>query len=297
MPPDNVVARIEARVDADVIAEARRAREAAEAAEAESSPSRWREADAYAELSKRGWRVRRIADECGTNRNSVSVMIRMVSQYCDSHIRPSFWAAFGEIHGDKKPVQVSQNSGQEAWYTPPEYIEAARAVLGEIDLHPASSEKAQETVQARQFFTIEGDGLSKRWEGRIWLNPPYNQNLVDKFVLKLCEHFDQGEVTAALLLTNNCTETLWLQRAAKSAAAICLPAGRVHFLNEEGDPVGAPLQGQVLSYFGPEVERFLTTFHDFGFCARIERSTRSAPAQPHAGRDGQTAGILFRDRA
>src|SRR5262245_13067731 len=38
------------------------------------------------------------------------------------------------------------------WYTPPQYIAAARAVLGAIDLDPASSEIAQTTVQAGAFF-------------------------------------------------------------------------------------------------------------------------------------------------
>jgi ParB family chromosome partitioning protein len=287
---------LEARADADLVAEARSAREAWEAAQGGSSPSRWLEAECYHELSRRGWSLRGIADACGTNKDSVSVLIRMVSTYVDKDSRPSFWTAYSGTRADTRTVHVSQNSGCFEWHTPVEYIEAARMVLGQIGLDPASSDVAQETVGAARYFTAQDDGLSRPWSGTVWCNSPYNQKLVDKFVLKLCEHFDQGDVTAALLLTNNCTETLWFQRAAKSAAAMCLPAGRVQFLDEEGNP-GAPLQGQVVAYFGPDVERFLTTFGGFGFCARIERSPRSAPAQPHAGRDGQTADILLRDRA
>ena len=48
------------------------------------------------------------------------------------------------------------------WYTPHKYIEAAREVLGEIDLDPASCAFANQVVKAKQFFT-------KR---REWLDVP-----------------------------------------------------------------------------------------------------------------------------
>lgn len=39
----------------------------------------------------------------------------------------------------RKPTHVSQNTGQPEWYTPPEYIEAAREVLGGGNSHGGSS--------------------------------------------------------------------------------------------------------------------------------------------------------------
>ena len=38
------------------------------------------------------------------------------------------------------------NTGKEAWYTPPEYIDAVVEVMGGIDLDPASSDRAQQVV-------------------------------------------------------------------------------------------------------------------------------------------------------
>lgn len=72
---------------------------------------------------------------------------------------------------EKKP-HVAFNSGNNEWYTPKEIIDAAREVMGEIDLDPASSELANKTVRAEKFYTINSDGLTKEWHGRIWLNPP-----------------------------------------------------------------------------------------------------------------------------
>jgi hypothetical protein len=63
-------------------------------------------------------------------------------------------------------------TGEFEWYTPPKYIALARAVLGDIDLDPATSEQAQKTVQAARYYTLESDGLKQEWHGRVWLKPP-----------------------------------------------------------------------------------------------------------------------------
>ena len=166
-------------------------------------------------------------------------------------------------------AHVSLNTGEHEWYTPPEYINAAKEVLGTIDLDPASSDKAQETVGAEIYYTKEDDGLSKDWSGKVWMNPPYQSGLIDQFTSKLAEHFVAKEVTEAIVLVNNATETDWFRKIAEIASSICFPSGRIKFLDKNGEPEGAPLQGQAVIYLGTKVKTFRQPFSQFGFIAEV----------------------------
>jgi phage N-6-adenine-methyltransferase len=161
---------------------------------------------------------------------------------------------------------VKNNSGENEWYTPPEYIEAARSAMGGIDLDPATSEKAQQTVKAKKFYTADDDGLSKAWKGRVWLNPPYSKDLIGKFCDKLAESVEGGKVTAAILLVNNATDTAWFHRVAGKASAVCFVKGRISFHDVNGDPKGKPLQGQMAMYFGGDPQVFAKEFGGLGEC-------------------------------
>lgn len=53
----------------------------------------------------------------------------------------------------KDKPHVAHNSGNNEWYTPEKFIEAARTVMGSIDTDPASCALANETVKATCYYS------------------------------------------------------------------------------------------------------------------------------------------------
>ncbi len=123
-------------------------------------------------------------------------------------------------------------------------------------LDPASHDDAQTVVQARNYFTADDDGLSQKWKGRAWLNPPYSQPQIEQFCEKLVAELDAGNVAAAITLTNNATDTKWAQLLLMRCRSACFYAGRIRFWAPERENA-PPLQGQMLCYFGKEVAAFV----------------------------------------
>lgn len=151
------------------------------------------------------------------------------------------------------------------WYTPAEYIEAARRVMGTIDIDPASSETAQEVIKAKKFFTKETDGLLPIWAGNLWLNPPYSIPEIELFIGKAVQHFQEGKVKQAIILTNNSTDTAWFHLLTQYP--FCLTSGRIQFWNAEGKTLSTR-QGQVFFYLGSNVTEFVKEFSEFGVVVR-----------------------------
>jgi hypothetical protein len=226
----------------------------------------------------------------GGDRKSRSQRVTVIPKLSDlgvSKIQSSRWQKLAALPRDQQEKKIQQTkkkaidaldggtvhgtegTGEFERYTPPEYIEAARKVLGEIDLDPATCKFAQKWIRAKQYFTAEINGLSQEWRGRIFLNAPYQANLHSRFIDKLVDEINAGRVTSAVLLTLSHTDTEWFHTAASVCASVCFTHGRIAFLKPSGNEVvqmESPPRGHAFFYYGKDVKRFEDVFSRVGVC-------------------------------
>lgn len=147
--------------------------------------------------------------------------------------------------------EMLHSSESKEWYTPLEYIEMAREVMGSIDLDPASCNEAQTWILARRFFTIEDDGLTEPWNGNIFLNPPYGRNENHKsnqgvWTAKLLEEYGAFRVNQAILLVNATPDRQWFHELWQFPICFCYK--RIRFLAPYGGKPKSPTHPNVFVY-------------------------------------------------
>jgi ParB family chromosome partitioning protein len=171
--------------------------------------------------------------------------------------------------------ELLAQSDQNDWRTPRKFLGAARAVMGAIDLDPASSAAANETVRAERFYTVADNGLVQPWKGRVWLNPPYGGD-ARLFIERLISEYEVGNVTeACALLNSHPTETKWFQQLFDYT--VCFIEGRIDFGGPSRDVSTTSTHGSAICYLGPEIERFVTVFDAFGAVVRKVQSDWRTP--------------------
>lgn len=143
------------------------------------------------------------------------------------------------------------------WYSPRHIVEAARAVMGGIELDPASCAEANQTVRAARFYSFEDDGLLLPWFGRVYLNPPYGNEL-PPWVERLVQSYEAGHIEQAVALLPARTDTAWFQPL--FAYLLCFVRGRLRFSNA---PNSAPFPSAVV-YLGRNGGRFAEHFGAIG---------------------------------
>ncbi len=171
--------------------------------------------------------------------------------------------------------QLINASTNNEWYTPRRYLDAVHAVMGGIDLDPASNAIANKNVRAAAYYTIDDDGFTKEWRGRVWLNPPYGKEAGKsnqaRWSRRLLEQYRAGTVTQAVLLVNAVPSNTWF--APLWDFPICFTDHRIRFDKAEDDRKD-PTHSNALVYLGPNVQRFDDVFSAFGVVAVRRRAAR-----------------------
>lgn len=156
------------------------------------------------------------------------------------------------------------------WYTPAEIIEAARTVMGSIELDPASCPEANRTVRAQRIYTREQDGLRQHWEARTaWLNMPYGRSEEDNrsnqaiWSTRLISSHHAGRIEQACMLTNAVPGNKWFTPLWQFP--ICFIEGRVQHVSPAGAPQRhSPTHPSCVTYLGHNVDRFAEVFAALG---------------------------------
>lgn len=166
---------------------------------------------------------------------------------------------------DRKNHQLqNQTSGKVEYYTPPHIIEAARAVLGWIDLDPFSCEAANQIVGAREYWTIqtEPDQFDRPWYGRVWMNHPFIRGFSGACLGKLVAEFEAGNVMAALCITYANTSEQYFQPLLRRPQCYLYP--RTNYVDAQGNKIRGVTKGSVVTYFGPRLLAFEQAFSPLG---------------------------------
>ena len=172
---------------------------------------------------------------------------------------PSRKGLLAFVSGQSGMAQTSSDDNE--YYTKAEYIAAARKVLGDIDLDPASHWIANEVVKAKKFFTVGDNSLAQLWHGRIWLNPPWGAE-GPQFVAKLLDSYRAGTVLSAILLVNaHATDTKMVP--AVVGFCVCFTCPRIKYWQLDGGGK-SPNSGSVFVYLGPDRARFHAVFVPYG---------------------------------
>ena len=181
-------------------------------------------------------------------------------------------------------------------FTPPEIVERARAVLGRIDLDPASCEAANTIVRASRFYDAKENGFTKIWRGRVFLNPPggfcdpqgrsvakreaMTESSQRAWWFRLARLYDVGRVEAAIFV---CFSIELLQttqthpyKTKPLDFPICFPKSRVDYISGPnmkrggGPPHASCIVFLPLRKRGDDqttmTERFFSEFSSLGRC-------------------------------
>jgi len=157
---------------------------------------------------------------------------------------------------------INQTSGDFEYYTPPNIIEAARKVMGSINLDPASCKKANEIVEANEIFTKYSDGLSKEWYGNIWVNHPFSRINNPLWVEKIVDSYYTTKVNQIMCINYACTSELWFKPLHKFAQ--CYIYGRTNFFLPDGSIKKGNTKGCVITYMGKNIGKFISVFSKLG---------------------------------
>lgn len=159
------------------------------------------------------------------------------------------------------------SSKSKEWFTPAQYLDSVRAVLGRIELDPASCPEANKAVRATTIYTESMDGLSLPWHAAtVFLNPPYGtvrgKSLQGIWSQRFIDEYDSARFTSGILLVNSGIGDQWFRPLWRFP--MCLVYRRIRFNAPGGIKAVAPTKGNAFVYAGAHNHAFKDEFYKHG---------------------------------
>lgn len=149
---------------------------------------------------------------------------------------------FGAFYFPNRMTNLNVHNGKaskDEWITPPEIVKS----LGPFDLDPCAPVNRPWDTAGRH-FTILDDGLLQTWFGRVWMNPPYGDQLT-AWLNKLALHGNGLALTFARTDTNAFHHFVF-----RFADSIFFFKQRIKFCNVQGVPAHSGVAPSVLIAYG-----------------------------------------------
>ena len=135
----------------------------------------------------------------------------------------------------------SSNMKSDEYLTPPEIIKSC----GDFDLDPCAP-IIRPWDMAKNHFTINDDGLSKEWNGRVWCNPPYGRQSVN-WLNKCADYRNATALIFARTETNMFFDQVW-----DKAYSVLFIRGRLTFYDIYGN-LSRTVKGEIANSGAPSV--------------------------------------------
>jgi transcriptional regulator with XRE-family HTH domain len=199
---------------------------------------------------RRGLSRRELARALGMSRTTLAVI--EAGNGLVSGLLAYAGAVGAQLHlakpGDERPfyLHAANSSAYHGWETPKDLADILTLAVGGFDLDPcaASHSKRRARIKAKLLLTVDDDGLSVPWHGKVFVNPPYGRGVTKAWVSKCKAEAASGKATVVALLPAR-TDAKWWHELVAGHAHVSLLNGSLKF----GDSTStAPFASAVVVY-------------------------------------------------
>ncbi len=159
------------------------------------------------------------------------------------------------------------------YFTPPDIVRRAWDAMGGIDLDAASHFLANKDlwaagVQIPDYFTIGRSAFEHPWKKRVWLNPPYGENLI--WFRRLSDEMCAGRVRQLCMLS-----PMWAFNTKQALPYVSQATGMVvlspapKFKNPADPTKTGHNDPHAIVYWGDRRDEFFAAFADVGIACQL----------------------------